>query len=153
MQLNKNLDEKDKIILRAIQEDFALAKKPFQIIGEQLGMEEEEVIGRIKKLRDSGFIRKLGAVISPAKIGYVSLLAAINVPEDSIDSVAEIINSYSGVTHNYIREGEPNLWFTLTEPDSETLNRNLDEIQGRIEARIIKLPMTRKYKIGVKLAI
>ena len=116
-------------------------------------MDEEEVITRIKKLQESGFLRKLGAVINPAKIGYVSLLSAINVPEDRIDAVAEIINSYPGVTHNYIREGEPNLWFTLTEPDMDTLNRKLDEIQERTNIQMIRMPMTRKFKIGVKLAI
>ena len=51
-------------------------------------------------------------------MGYVSLLAAVDVPDERVDPVAEIINSYRGVTHNYVREARPNIWFTMTEPDT-----------------------------------
>lgn len=146
-------NDKEMRILAAIQEDFPITKRPFLDIAENLGISEDEVINSIKHLRESGLIRKMGAVINPKKIGYVSLLAAATISEDRIDSVAEIINEYPGVTHNYLREGEPNLWFTLTEPDSETLDVNLKNIEEKIGVPILRLPMTKKYKIGVKLDI
>lgn len=146
-------DENEKRILATIQEDFPLTKRPFLDIADRLGLEEDEVILKIKHLRKSGLIRKMGAVINPKKIGYVSLLAAATIPEDHIDRAADIINEYPGVTHNYLREGEPNLWFTLTEPDSETLDVNLKNIEEKIGVPILRLPMTKKYKIGVKLDI
>jgi DNA-binding Lrp family transcriptional regulator len=146
-------DEKEMKILSAIQDDFPLSRRPFLDIANRLGLEEDEVILAIGNLRKAGMIRKMGAVINPKKIGYVSLLAAATVPEDRIDLVADIINEYPGVTHNYLREGEPNIWFTLTEPDSGTLEINLKNIEERIGVPLLRLPMTKKYKIGVKLDI
>ncbi len=140
-------------ILAEIQENFPLSKRPFQEIAGRLGLSEDEVITAIKNLRNSGRIRKLGAVINPKNIGYVSILAAASVSEDKIDPAADIINAYPGVTHNYIREGEPNLWFTLTESDSEILDKNLKSIEERIGVPLLRMPMTKKYKIGVKIDI
>lgn len=151
--MNQGPSEKQMQILAAIQEDFPLSRRPFLDIANRLRLEEEDVIHAIKKLRESGLIRKMGAVINPKKIGYVSLLAAATVPEDSIDSVANIINEYPGVTHNYLREGEPNIWFTLTEPDFDTLDENLKNIEDKIGFPLLRMPMTKKYKIGVKLDI
>jgi len=151
--MQASLDENEMRILSAIQEDFPLSKRPFLDIADRLEIEEDEVIRTINHLRESGFIRKLGAVINPKKIGYVSLLAAASVPEDRIDSVAKIINEYPGVTHNYLREGKPNLWFTLTEADPETLDMNLRNIEEEIGIPLLRMPMTKKYKIGVKLDI
>jgi DNA-binding Lrp family transcriptional regulator len=152
-KMNTTENEIDMKILAAIQDDFPISKRPFSDIANNLGVSEDEVIVMIKKLRESGMIRKMGAVINPKKMGYVSILAAISVSEDKIDSVAEIINEYPGVTHNYLREGDPNIWFTLTEPDTETLEFNLKNIEERIGIGIMRMPMTKKYKIGVKLDI
>jgi DNA-binding Lrp family transcriptional regulator len=146
-------DEKERRILSAIQEDFPLSKRPFLDIANRLEIDEDEVIGAIENLRREGLIRKIGAVINPKKIGYVSLLAAATIHEDNIDSAAGIINEFPGVTHNYLREGEPNIWFTLTEPDTETLKNNLRIIEERIGVPLMRMPMTKKYKIGVKLDI
>jgi DNA-binding Lrp family transcriptional regulator len=146
-------DENEMRILSAIQEDFPLSKRPFLEIANRLDLEEDQVIQTIDHLRETGLIRKMGAVINPKKIGYVSLLAAVSVPEDHIDSVADIINEYPGVTHNYLREGKPNLWFTLTESDFETLDMNLRKIEEAIGLPLLRMPMTKKYKIGVKLDI
>ena len=78
---------------------------------------------------------------------------AVDVADERVDPVAEIINSYRGVTHNYVREARPNIWFTMTEPDQQSLDSNLAEIERRIDAEIIRLPMTRLFKIGVKLDV
>jgi DNA-binding Lrp family transcriptional regulator len=153
LKMNNTKDEIEMKILSAIQDDFPLSQRPFNDIASGLGLSEAEVIAKIKNLRESGMIRKIGAVINPKKIGYVSILAAASVSEDKIESVAEIINEYSGVTHNYLREGDPNIWFTLTEPDAETLDLNLKNIEDRIGVGIMRMPMTKKYKIGVKLDI
>ena len=147
------LDDKNKKLLRILQEEFPLTEKPFQEIAQKLDLKEEEVIFQIQSLVESKMLRKFGAIINPKKIGYVSLLGAIDVSDDKINKIAEIINEYSGVTHNYLREGHPNIWFTLTEPNKETLNKNLAEIEEKIGLKIMKMPVTKTFKIGVKLAI
>lgn len=151
--MNSELDPKDSALLRTLQEGFPLTDRPFEEIAERMGWTEEEVISGIRILTDSGIIRKLGAVLNPRKMGYVSVLAALDVPEESLDGTASVINEYSSVTHNYQREGSPNLWFTMTEPDQAILEKHLAEIEENIGLPVIRMPVTKMFKIGVKLDI
>lgn len=146
-------DARDRELLSAAQSGVKPTRHPFMEIANRLGWDESEVISRLQGLSDSGHIRKFGAVLAPKKMGYVSLLAAIEVPEDRIDQAAEVINAFPGVTHNYIRDTTPNIWFTMTEIDEPTLDSNLRKIEEQLGSRVIRLPMTQLFKIGVKLDI
>ncbi|MDG6221695.1 MAG: Lrp/AsnC family transcriptional regulator [Candidatus Bathyarchaeota archaeon] len=148
--MKKNFDSKNKALLKSIQNGLPLTAKPFNEIGQKLGITETEVISSLKTLMDLGFARKIGAVISPTKIGYCSILAAIDVPEEDAEEIALIINEFPSVTHNYFRDGHPNLWFTLIEPNLETLNLHLQEIEKKIGKKILRMPVTKLFKIGVK---
>ena len=139
--------------MNLMQNFFPLSRNPYEDIAKKMGIDREEVISRLKKLCDSGIIRKIGAILSPKKIGFESTLAAVAVPLGKIEEVAEIINEYQGVTHNYLREGSPNIWFTLIEPNQQVLERNLNEIESKINFKIIKLPAKKTFKIGVKFDI
>jgi len=149
--LKKEIEEKDKELLRTIQKNFPLTLRPFKEVAERLDITEDEVISRLKTLMDTGFIRKIGAVLSPKKLGYHSILAAVDLPEEDAEKAAFIINKYGSVTHNYFRDGHPNLWFTLIEPDAESLDLHLQEIEDTIGAQIMRMPVTKMFKIGVKL--
>jgi DNA-binding Lrp family transcriptional regulator len=151
--MNSELDPKDSELLRALQEGFPLTERPFEDIAERMDSTEKEVISRIEILTDSGIVRKLGAVLNPRKMGYVSVLAAVDVPEERLNETAAVINGYASVTHNYQREGSPNLWFTMTEPDQATLEKHLVEIEVSIGLPVIRMPVTKMFKIGVKLDI
>ena len=146
-------DKIDKELMNIMQSYFPLSRQPFDDIGKRLGLTEKETISRLRKLSEKGFIRKVGAIISARDIGFVSLLAAVSVPEEKVDKVAEIINTYPGVTHNYLRSGNPNIWFTLIEPDQETLEKNLTEIENKVKTKVYRLPAKKIYKIGVKFDI
>jgi DNA-binding Lrp family transcriptional regulator len=151
--LNNELSQDDISLLRALQEDFKVSKRPFLEIAEALDWTEQEVITRTRKLVDSGMIRKLGAVIAHRKMGYVSMLAAIDVPPEHVEEKAKVINEFNGVTHNYLREGHPNIWFTLTEADEQTLDKHLQDIEKRVGTKINRMPAIKMFKIGVKLDI
>jgi len=151
--MEEGIDDMGRQLLAALQEEFSLTSEPFEPIALKLGWSVEEVLSGLEAMLESGHIRKFGAVLSPKNIGFVSLLAAVEVPDDSVDNAAEVINSYSGVTHNYVRDTKPNVWFTLTEVDQETLESNLAEIEGKLDASVIRLPMTQLFKIGVKLDV
>ena len=151
--MTSEIEEKDKELLRVAQSGVSPAKRPFKEIADRLGWTEEEVISRLQDLQDSGHIRKFGAVLAPKKMGYVSLLAAVEVSEERIDQAAEIINTFKGVTHNYVREATPNIWFTMTETDAPSLESNLKLIEEKIGSKVIRLPMSRLFKIGVNLDI
>ena len=148
--MTDGMDDRDKEMIAVLQDGLPITSRPFAVIADFLDWSEEEVLERLDGLVSSGHIRKVGAVINSKKIGAVSTLAALDVPEDRIDEAAAIINAYPGVTHNYLREGHPNMWFTLTERGPELLEANLTRIETDIGANIIRMPATRMFKIGVK---
>ena len=147
------LDEADKKILNAIQIDFPLVHRPFRQLGEMLGLKEEDVIERIKRLQVEGAIRRIGPIINTKNTGGVSTLVALKAPSDRVDEVAQIINGYEEVSHNYLRPAEFNIWFTLS-TDSETrMQEILSEITDRTGCKVMNLPTKRLFKIGVKFNI
>lgn len=143
-----HLDETDRAILNRIQSDFPITSRPFLTIARDLGFDETEVIDRVVRLKEEGIIRRIGGNFVPDKLGYVSTLCAARVPENEIDRFAETVNRYSGVTHNYLRNGDFNIWFTFIAPSMETIRANLKSISEETGiGTIINLPATKVFKI------
>lgn len=142
------LDDVDRAILNRIQSDFPLTVRPFRTVAEDLELAEGEVIRRVARLKEQGIIRRIGGNFVPGKLSYVSTLCAARVPADRIDAFAEVVNGYRGVTHNYQREGEYNVWFTFIAPSAEEIEANLRSIAEKTGVdRILNLPATRVFKI------
>lgn len=144
------IDSIDRKILSLIQTGLPLSPEPYREVGEAAGVSEGEVISRIKTLAERGVIRRLGAIFDSKKLGYRGVLCAIKVAGDRIDEVASVVNSYPGVTHNYLREHAYNMWFTVLARSGE----ELDGILGQIRERtgiidIITLPAENIFKIRV----
>ena len=145
------LDDKDKRILNRKQTRFPITMRPFKTIAEELEMTEDDVIDRVKKLKDNGVIRRIGGNFVPEKVGFVSTLCAAKVPEDAIDHFAAVVNRYSGVTHNYQRDHEVNIWFTFIAPSMDKIEANLKKISNETGVGdILNLPATRVFKIKAK---
>ena len=147
------LDEIDKTILNTIQLDFPLAARPYEALGEQIGISEDEVIDRIKRLHRDGAIRRIAPIINTAKAGGTSTLVAMRVPDERIDEVVKIINAYNEVSHNYLRPAKYNIWFTAATPSAEYLDNMLAEIEQKTGCPLINLPTKKLFKIGVKFSI
>ena len=146
------MDEIDREILQLIQEKFPLSERPFRDIAAGLelhpGLSEAEVIKRIGALTKSGVIRRIGAVIDGGAVGIVTTLLGAEVPKDSIDTFVDVVNSYSRVTHNYLRNEERNIWFTLWARSIDELENTINEIKERTEiADIVSFPSKKTYKI------
>jgi len=145
---NFSLDETDKAILNRIQSDFPITSSPYLAIAEELSLTEDDVIKRLKKLKKNGIIRRMGGNFVPEKLGFVSTLCAAVVPEEKIESFTKIINRYSGVTHNYLRDGSFNVWFTFIAPSMKEIDSNLEEISEESGVKeILNLPATKVFKI------
>ena len=148
------VDDTDRLIINNIQSDFPIAANPYAVIGDRLGLKEEDVISRIQTLKDNGIIRRIGGNFSPEKLGFFSTLCAAQVPEDKLDSFAETVNSFSGVTHNYIRENDFNVWFTFIEQSVAEIEANLRSISDKTGVNtIINLPATKVFKISAKFKL
>ncbi|MFP4533466.1 MAG: AsnC family transcriptional regulator [Desulfobacterales bacterium] len=142
------IDETDKRILNLIQSDFPTTAQPYEAIGRELGLSEAEVIERIRRLKDSGIIRRIGGNFVPGKLGFVSTLCAGRVPEEKIDEFAGIVNEYRGVTHNYVRDNTYNIWFTMIAPSMDEIDQSLAEIAKKTGVTsLISLPATKVFKI------
>lgn len=141
-------------MLNRLQEHFPVVANPYAIIGAELNMDEQEVLNRVAKLKQQGYIRRIGPAFNTAKLGYISTLIALAVPEEKIDQAAEVINRYPGVTHNYVRTGTYNVWFTFIaacQAELEDALTNIREQTGLDD--MLVLPATRLFKVNVNLRI
>ena len=145
----------DKRLIDLLQAEFPLSSRPFQELGQALGLDEEGVIERVKRLKHSGVLRRIGAVFSPEKLGMVSTLVALKIPDQShLDRVAEEINKYTEVTHNYQRAHPFNLWFTLTAPDETRLRKIISEIRkNQAIEDLLEFPARRTFKIDARFLV
>ena len=142
------MDAADKAVLNMIQSEFPVSARPYRDMAEKLNMTEDETFDRVESLRSRGIIRRLGGVFDSGRLGYVSTLAAMKVPADRVDEVADVIGSYPGVTHNYLRPDVYNVWFTLICHGKDELDRTLDEITERSGiSDMLVLPATKMFKI------
>jgi DNA-binding Lrp family transcriptional regulator len=148
------IDETDKSILNRIQSDFPITSKPYHTIADELGLDAEDVLARIKQLKKDGIIRRIGGNFVPGKLGFVSTLCAARVPADKIESFAAVVNRYPGVTHNYRRENDFNIWFTFIAPSREEIETNLQKISEETGIKdILNLPATHVFKIKAKFEV
>lgn len=142
------MDHVDRMILNRIQSDFPIASRPFEIIASEIGISENEVIDRIIRLKKNGIIRRIGGNFVPEKLGFVSTLCAAKVPEDKIHLFSEIVNQYPGVTHNYQRDADFNIWFTFIASSMDDIEKSLQEISAKTGiTQILNLPSTRRFKV------
>jgi DNA-binding Lrp family transcriptional regulator len=148
------MDDTDKAILNRIQSDFPIASRPFEAIGQELDLSEDQVIERVRRLKDQGIIRRIGANFVPGKVGFVSTLCAAQVPEEKIDHFAQVVNRYPGVTHNYQRDNAFNIWFTFIARSREEIETSLTRISNETGVEtILNLPATRVFKIRAQFEL
>jgi siroheme decarboxylase len=148
------LDETDKKLLNLLQGDFALVRRPFEYVGERAGISGAEVMERTQRLLDERIIRELTPIFDTRALGYKSMLVAAKVDAEYPHRAAKFINTHPGVTHNYLRNHEFNLWFTLAvEPDSPLgLQGTLDVMAEKTGAESIRqLPTLKMFKIRMDL--
>lgn len=146
------MDKTDRALLQVMQDAFPLVSKPWLEIGRKLKLKEGEVLSRVKRLFKEGAIRKVGPTLDYRKIGIgASTLIAMKVPSKRIGEVARTVNKFEEVTHNYQRDHEYNLWFTLTARDEKSLQSLIEIIKKSTGIKnILNLPTIRLFKLDVR---
>jgi siroheme decarboxylase len=148
------LDELDKRLLNLLQGSFPIAPRPYAAVAELADVPEEEVLTRTKRLLDERIIREVTPIFDTRVLGYSSMLVAAKVDPENPWRAAKIINSHPGVSHNYLRDHDFNIWFTIaTEPGSPLgLGGTLDVLQRLTGAESVRqLPTLRLFKIRMDL--
>jgi DNA-binding Lrp family transcriptional regulator len=148
------MDDTDLKILAAVQEEFPLVSRPFRALGVKLGLGEDEVISRLEKLERDGLVRRLGPILDIRKLGLSGVLVAVKVSEGEAQGVADVVDLYEEVSHNYLRPNDSgyNMWFTISAKE-DRIQEILTEIRSRTGRKILVLPTDRIFKIGVKFDI
>jgi len=148
------MDEIDKKILNILQKEFPLVEQPFRVVAEKCGISEEETLSRIQKMKEEGIIRRIGAVFDGAKLGRVSTLCAACVPEEKINGFVQIVNANKNVTHNYRRNNEYNIWFTVSAATAEELEAFLKEVKEKTGVTdILDMRAVRTFKINASFDV
>jgi len=152
------MDSEDKRILSLLQTEFPVVARPFDALAarhgrgpcrgrKRLGTEPAALVARVRHLAETGFIRRIGPVFDSRRLGYTSTLAAARVPAERLAEVAERVSRLPGVTHNYERRGDYNLWFTLTARSEKEIARTLDALGEETGIVFHSLPALAVYKI------
>jgi DNA-binding Lrp family transcriptional regulator len=142
------LDEIDRRLLSDFQQGFPLIPSPYAAIAVELDLPEQEVLARLARLQEAGAVSRVGPVFRPQRVG-ASTLAAMAVPPPRLEAVAELVNGYAEVNHNYEREHRYNLWFVLTATDEARLDEVVGEIEERTGIEVLDLPMLEEYHIDL----
>jgi len=145
----QDIDQRDRELLAALQSEVPLVSTPFAVVGQRIDMAEKEVIKRAERLKREGIIKQISATFEPRAIGYRSCLVAVRVDDDEVDSAAAAISAHPGVTQNYRRNHDFNIWFTITiGTDSRLgLDRTIELLGDEAHAQVVRpLPTIRLFK-------
>jgi siroheme decarboxylase len=150
--MESQLDDTDKWLLNELQFAFPIVREPWREIGGRRSLTVRDILDRVGRLKRLGVVRQISPIYDTRALGYSSSLVAARVPEERVDEAAAIINRHPGVSHNYKRSHEFNLWFTLAVPPGEKLQDHLDQLarEARVEA-IRPMPTLKMFRISVQL--
>jgi DNA-binding Lrp family transcriptional regulator len=143
------IDQRDRELMGALQNEIPLVSTPFALIGQAIDMSEKEVIKRTERLKRDGLISHLAPHFDPRALGYRSCLVAAKVDDDRIDDAAAVINAHPGVTQNYRRNNDFNLWFTIAvAPTSQLgLDRTIEILGEEADCETVRpLPTLKQFK-------
>lgn len=147
-----DLHPKTRELLDLMQEQYPLVERPYAALGERLGISEAETLEHLREARAAGVVRQVCAIFDTKALGYSSALVAMRVPTDRLRAAANVVNAHPGVSHNYKRNHDFNMWFTVAMPPGNDLNAVIDRLHVLAGAESTRpMPTLRLFKIGVTL--
>ena len=148
------MDKIDRDILNEIQSDFPITSRPYMELGKRLNIAEKSIFERVGRLRKEGVIRRIGGSFHSKKLNFKSTLCAAKVPQDLIEKFVDSVNKYPGVTHNYLRKNDYNIWFTFIAKDTAYIEKALTELKETTGVKEIhSFPAVETFKIKVDFRV
>jgi len=145
------MDEIDKRIINALQDGFPICDAPYRQVAAQLGLGEQDLIDRLKALLDNGTLTRFGPLYNAEQMGGALTLAAVKAPKERFDEIAEIINAFPEVAHNYARNHELNMWFVIATETPGQVQQTIEAIEQQTGLTVYNMPKKKEYFVNLKL--
>ncbi len=147
------IDKLDREIINILQAGFPLTETPYADVAAQLNIDEEELLKRLARLLEDRILTRFGPMYDVQKLGGAFSLVAIQVPENKFDKVADVVNSYPEVAHNYQRDHDFNMWYVLATETPQQIDKINHDIEKRIGLKVFNMPRLEEYFVGLQLQI
>ncbi len=147
------IDKQDRDIISILQAGFPLTETPYADVAAQLDIDEEELLKRLARLLEDKTLTRFGPMYDVQKLGGAFSLVAIQVPEKQFDKVADVVNSYPEVAHNYQRDHDFNMWYVLATETPQQIEQINHDIEQRIGLKVFNMPRLEEYFVGLQLQI
>lgn len=147
------MDELDRTIINELQGGFPIADRPYAEWADKLDTNERELLTRIKHLLDDGVLSRFGPMYHAERLGGALSLCAMKVPPEDFERVAEQVNEYPEVAHNYERDHPMNMWFVLATETPETIDTVIRSIEDVTGLKVYNMPKEEEYYVGLRFSV
>ena len=147
------MDKLDRLIINRLQKQLPICDRPYQVVADELGTTETELIHRLKTMLEDGTLTRFGPLFNAAEMGGALSLCAMKIPEHKFDQIAGAVNQLPQVAHNYERTHELNMWFVLATSTTEELEKTLDRIENITGQPVYNFPKIEEFFIGLYLEV
>lgn len=147
------MDEIDRAIINTLQGDLPVCERPYLEAAQRIGIEEEELLARLAKLRETGVLTRIGPMFQIERMGGAFTLAALRAPENEFDKVAEQVNALPEIAHNYERDHELNMWFVIATETPGEIGKVIETIEADTGCKVFNFPKSREYFVEMKLKV
>ena len=148
----RDLESRDRLLINALQLGFPVSERPFAEVGAALRMKESEVLARLGRLLEAGVLSRFGPLYNVAEMGGAMTLAAMRVPDSRFEEVADLVNGYPEVAHNYRRDHRFNMWFVVACETPGGIAAVLADIAERSGLPVLDLPKEEEFFLALKLS-
>lgn len=147
------MDTIDRQIINSLQGGFPVSPRPYGEAARKIGISENDLIERLDRLLADGTLSRFGPLYNAERLGGAVTLAALTAPADRFDAVADIVNGFPEVAHNYERDHALNMWFVVSAEYPERVAETLDEIRSATGLAVYDMPKIEEFFIGLKFAV
>ncbi|MBG6147440.1 AsnC family transcriptional regulator [Roseibium album] len=149
--MTRDLSKLDRQLINRLQDDLPLVSNPFATIGDDLGLSEQDIVDKVRQLRDDGFLTRFGPFFDAEALGGAFCLCAMSVPEDRFEDVLTKVNAHAEVAHNYERDHRLNMWFVLATESRSDIMRTAKEIEHDTGLEVLLFPKKREFFVGFRV--
>lgn len=144
------IDDTDRLLLNELQGGFPVTHRPFADVAQRLGLDETDVIARLRRLVETGALSRFGTILNAPQLGGERTLAAMRVPPERFEEVAAYVNGLDTVSHNYERGHEFNMWFVISSEDQDDIDRTVARIERDTGLDVINLPTLEEFFVDIR---